>query len=100
MGFEHGEPTEEFEDRGPEDIGAHDAVEQMYHSSIYPYDDEIIVELTYEADGGTLVVNSFQFEPVTDNVVTPTGNIPVEWRATVFQALSENEYQVEDATPR
>lgn len=67
--------------------------ERVTGSSVYPYANELIVELTGVDGDGILVVLSYQFEYGDGDVVTPKGRVEPEYAEPVAAALEEQGYR-------
>ncbi|WP_459192728.1 hypothetical protein [Halosimplex sp. J119] len=67
--------------------------DRITNCAVYPYDGELLVELTGVDDEGVIVVVSYQFEvPAGGSAVEPRGPIEPEHVPHVRDGLSENGY--------
>ncbi|WP_436926428.1 hypothetical protein [Halosimplex amylolyticum] len=68
--------------------------DRITNCSVYPYDGELVVELTGVDDEGVIVVVSYQFEAPDDrSTVEPRGPVDPEHVPHVRDGLSENGYE-------
>lgn len=68
--------------------------DRITNCAVYPYDGELLVELTGVDDEGVIVVVSYQFEVAAgSSAVEPRGPIDPEHVPHVRDGLSENGYE-------
>jgi hypothetical protein len=66
------------------------------NTSVYPYQDELIVELTGEDRDGDVVVISYQFTYLgSTGAVTPKQPVDDKYHDFVAQALTDHGYRIE-----
>lgn len=65
-------------------------------TSVVPYSDELLVELTGEDEAGEIVVVSYQFEYAAEQseTVRPKQNLGERHQATIEEALDHTDYQL------
>jgi hypothetical protein len=80
------------------DVGSFAGEQEVITTSVYPYQDELIVELTLRDAENTLIVTSYQFHrPGTDSAVVPKYGIEPDHRDLVEAALVAEGYELDAA---
>lgn len=69
-------------------------METVTHTSVFPYREELIIELTGQDANGEAVVRTYQFEYAEDppQTVRPKGEIPSGHESIIERVLAEHEY--------
>lgn len=79
-----------------DDIIEYQGTPELLNTAVYPYMDEVVVELTMKDETDVLVVESYQLEKLDDDHVTPKTSLPTEHARNILEALHDEGYQVED----
>lgn len=71
-------------------------METVTHTSVFPYREELLIELTGQDANGEVVVRTYQFEYAEDQpkTVRPKGEIPTGHESIVKRVLDEHEYNL------
>jgi hypothetical protein len=65
-------------------------------SNVFPYRDEVVVELAVRDPDRDVEVHSFQFDYRDESTLTSKGTIGAEFRADIEAALAEEGFELAD----
>lgn len=71
-------------------------METVTHTSMFPYREELIIEITGKDANGEVVVRTYQFayDEEQPKTVRPKGEIPTRHESIVERALGEHDYKL------